>query len=55
MAKLADLIEESRELLASIDAWDNGKCRVLTAARSLSDAYPGFRQAIYSSIERRSP
>lgn len=25
MAKFADLIEEQRELLASIDAWDNGK------------------------------
>ena len=25
MAKLADLIEENKELLASIDAWDNGQ------------------------------
>lgn len=25
MAKLADLIEERKELLASIDAWDNGQ------------------------------
>ncbi|KAL1606852.1 mitochondrial aldehyde dehydrogenase [Paraconiothyrium brasiliense] len=25
MAKLADLIEENKELLATIDAWDNGK------------------------------
>lgn len=25
MAKLADLIEENAELLASIDAWDNGQ------------------------------
>lgn len=24
MARLADLMEENRELLASIDAWDNG-------------------------------
>jgi aldehyde dehydrogenase (NAD(P)+) len=24
MAKLADLIEEEKELLATIDAWDNG-------------------------------
>lgn len=24
MAKLADLIEENKELLATIDAWDNG-------------------------------
>jgi len=24
MAKLADLIEEKKELFASIDAWDNG-------------------------------
>jgi aldehyde dehydrogenase (NAD(P)+) len=26
MAKLADLIEENQELLATVDAWDNGKC-----------------------------
>ena len=25
MAKLADLMEENKELLAAIDAWDNGK------------------------------
>lgn len=25
MSKLADLIEEKRETLATIDAWDNGK------------------------------
>jgi aldehyde dehydrogenase (NAD(P)+) len=25
MSKLADLIEERKELLASIDAWDNGE------------------------------
>lgn len=25
MAKLADLIEEEKELLATIDAWDNGE------------------------------
>ena len=24
MAKLADLIEKNKELLAAIDAWDNG-------------------------------
>lgn len=26
MARLADLIEENRELFASIEAWDNGMC-----------------------------
>ena len=25
MAKLADLIEQQKELFASIDAWDNGE------------------------------
>lgn len=25
MAKLADLMEENKELFATIDAWDNGK------------------------------
>ena len=25
MARLADLIEENKELFATIDAWDNGK------------------------------
>lgn len=28
MAKLADLIEENKELLATIDAWDNGRAIV---------------------------
>lgn len=27
MARLADLLEQNRELLATIDAWDNGKLR----------------------------
>lgn len=26
MTKLADLMEQNHELLATIDAWDNGKC-----------------------------
>lgn len=26
MSRLADLIEENQELLATIDAWDNGSC-----------------------------
>lgn len=26
MTKLADLMEKNKELLATIDAWDNGKC-----------------------------
>lgn len=28
MAKLADLLEENKELLATVDAWDNGKHHV---------------------------
>lgn len=31
MARLADLLEEKKELLATIDAWDNGR---LLGARS---------------------
>lgn len=27
MMKLADLMEQNKELLATIDAWDNGKCQ----------------------------
>lgn len=27
MTKLADLMEKNKELLATIDAWDNGKCK----------------------------
>lgn len=30
MSRLADLIEENQELLATIDAWDNGSCCQLT-------------------------
>lgn len=30
MAKLADLMEQNRELLASIDAWDNGELGLAT-------------------------
>ena len=30
MARLADLMEENRELLASIDAWDNGTTGILS-------------------------
>lgn len=26
MLKLADLMEQNKELLATIDAWDNGTC-----------------------------
>jgi aldehyde dehydrogenase (NAD+) len=33
MARLADLMQENRELLATIDAWDNGALKSLEAAR----------------------
>ena len=40
MARLADLIEQNKDLLASIDAWDNGMyqkgCPVLVSAVSRS-------------------
>jgi aldehyde dehydrogenase (NAD+) len=30
MMKLADLMEQNKELLATIDAWDNGKCYIMS-------------------------
>ena len=33
MARLADLIEDRRELLATIDAWDNGELAAHASAR----------------------
>lgn len=44
MAKLADLIEENKELLASIDAWDNGEC---PATCSSTDPRIGLTAALY--------
>lgn len=29
MLKLADLMEQNKELLATIDAWDNGACQIM--------------------------
>lgn len=37
MAKLADLIEERTELLATIDAWDNGQSRSLEMVANFID------------------
>ena len=36
MAKLAELIESHQVLLASIDAWDNGRCETSIAHENLS-------------------
>lgn len=50
MAKLADLIEKNQELLASIDAWDNGKAQPQAdCSRGLS-MLTDHRQALHSSI-----
>ncbi|KAI5456466.1 aldehyde dehydrogenase domain-containing protein [Mariannaea sp. PMI_226] len=38
MAKLADLMEEKRELLAAIDAWDNGKTYLEALQNDLVEA-----------------
>jgi len=52
IAKLADLVEENQELLASIDAWDNGQfCAIGLLKPSLADSH---RPGLYSSIGRKS-
>jgi aldehyde dehydrogenase (NAD+) len=39
MMKLADLMEQNKELLATIDAWDNGKCYITSFA--ITDYFSG--------------
>ncbi|KAM0332200.1 hypothetical protein ACHAQA_002475 [Verticillium albo-atrum] len=43
MAKLADLVESNKELLATIDAWDNGKTYAEALANDLVEAVGVFR------------
>ncbi|KAJ5232388.1 hypothetical protein N7468_005344 [Penicillium chermesinum] len=43
MARLADLIEQNRELLASIDAWDNGKAYHVAYEEDLPEAIGTIR------------
>ncbi|KAJ5172517.1 Aldehyde/histidinol dehydrogenase [Penicillium capsulatum] len=43
MARLADLIEENKQLLASIDAWDNGKPYHVALEEDLPEAYTTIR------------
>lgn len=46
MTKLADLMEQNKELLATIDAWDNGRCEAMKIAtiRIKADTVPNHRQ-----------
>lgn len=48
MVKLADLMEQNHELLATIDAWDNGEC----ASGFLKVDANSARQAIQCGIQR---
>ncbi|KAL6708745.1 mitochondrial aldehyde dehydrogenase [Coniothyrium glycines] len=43
MSKLADLMEENKELLATIDAWDNGKPYQVALNEDLPEAYSTIR------------
>ncbi|KNG49089.1 aldehyde dehydrogenase aldh [Stemphylium lycopersici] len=43
MAKLADLMEENKELLATIDAWDNGKPYSVALDEDLPEAFSTIR------------
>ncbi|KAJ6064112.1 hypothetical protein N7499_012792 [Penicillium canescens] len=43
MGRLADLMEENRELLASIDAWDNGKPYHVAVDEDLTEAITTIR------------
>ncbi|KAJ4356104.1 mitochondrial aldehyde dehydrogenase [Didymosphaeria variabile] len=43
MAKLADLIEENKELLATIDAWDNGKPYTVALTEDLPETIGTLR------------
>lgn len=56
MTKLADLMEQNKELLATIDAWDNGKHdhaeHVLQRHALMFDAQ---RQNIRRGAQQRSP
>ena len=45
MARLADLIEQKKELFATIDAWDNGNTSLSNVFRTKFDR--GIRKAIY--------
>lgn len=50
MAKLADLIEEQQDLLASIDAWDNGRLDY-RLSRGFPELIEAIRQTLHRSTE----
>ncbi|KAF2845726.1 aldehyde dehydrogenase [Plenodomus tracheiphilus IPT5] len=43
MSKLADLLEENKELLATVDAWDNGKPYSVALNEDLPEAFSTIR------------
>lgn len=47
MMKLADLMEQNHELLATIDAWDNGQCN-LTSSKTHTNL---VRQTVQRGIQ----
>ncbi|KAH7402922.1 aldehyde dehydrogenase [Pyrenochaeta sp. MPI-SDFR-AT-0127] len=59
--KLADLIEENKELLATIDAWDNGKPYSVALKEDLPEAfstiryYAGWADKIYGQTIGTTP
>ncbi|PLB42152.1 aldehyde dehydrogenase ALDH [Aspergillus candidus] len=61
MAKLANLIEEKRELFASIDAWDNGKPYHVALDEDLTEAittiryYSGWADKTYGQTISTTP
>jgi acyl-CoA reductase-like NAD-dependent aldehyde dehydrogenase len=52
MARLADLMEQDRELLASIDAWDNGKPYHVAFDEDLTEAITTFDTTAAGQIRR---
>jgi aldehyde dehydrogenase (NAD(P)+) len=50
LLKLADLIEENKEILAAADAWDNGKFLNINTNNGIADY---VRQAVQRGIGGR--
>lgn len=59
--KLADLLEENRELLGSIDAWDAGKTKVKNSVFDIDDClgvirfYAGWADKVHGTVIQNDP
>lgn len=61
MARLADLMEQHRETLATIETWDNGKPYLVSLNEDLTEAietlryYSGFADKVFGQVIETTP